>query len=150
MEPVENDIDGLISTLDEIKKGHQIATSLLDETGMNGCTRIKKNVDTALQLPSHYVVTKGRPKVLHFALEVTKDADLEESEMSVIETEDINDASDSANTVPTNNTQDGIEDLEVMLRLCFQSKDILEEAKLDGSYSTRVEMMKDKHKKKFC
>ena len=68
--------------------------------------------------------------------------------MSMIETEEMNDASDSANTVPNNVTQDGIEDLEVMLRLCSQSKDILEGAKLDGSHSTCVEMMEDEHKKK--
>ena len=62
MEPVDNDNDGLISMLDESKKGHQIAISLLGETGMNGYTRIKNHIDTALQLPSYYMVTKGRPK----------------------------------------------------------------------------------------
>ena len=72
-----------------------------------------------------------------------KDIDLEESEMSIIETEDINDTSDSTNTVPTNITQDGTEDLEEILRLCSQSKDILEGAKLNGSYSTYIEMMED-------
>ena len=117
---------------------------------MNGCTRIKNHIDAELQLPSCHMVTKGRPKALPFALEVMKDIDLEESEMSMIETEDINDASDSANTVPTNVTQYGTDDLEVILRLCSQSKNILEGGKLDGSHSARIEMMEDKHKKKAC
>ena len=145
MEPVENDNDGLISMLDESKKGHQIAISLLGETGMNGYTRIKKHIDTALQLPSYYMVTKGRPKVLPFTLEVMKDIDLEESKMSIIETEDINDTSDITNTVPTNIT-DGTEYLEAVLRLCSQSNDILEGAKLDGNYSKYIAMMENKHK----
>ena len=41
MEHLENDDDGLINMLDENKKGHQIAISLLGKTGMNGYTRIK-------------------------------------------------------------------------------------------------------------
>ena len=111
MEPIKNDADGLTSTLVESKKGHQIDTSLLGETGMIRCTRIKKYVGAAVQLPSCCVVAKGRPKVLPFVLEVMKDVDLEKSEMSIIETEDVNDTSDSTHTFPTNVTQDRTEDL---------------------------------------
>ena len=68
--------------------------------------------------------------------------------MGIIKTEDINDTSDTTNTIPTTITQDGTEDLEKILRKYSQSKDIIVGAKLDRDYRIYIELMEEKHKKK--
>ena len=153
MVPIDDDNDGLINVLDENKKGHQIAISLLGETGVSGYTRIKKYVDAAVQLPSYYMITKGRPKVLPLAITVMKNIDMiEERENAIIESDDINDttnySSTTTNTTPTAILTDGTDDLEEALRQCSQSKDILEGAKLEGDYSKYINLLEDKHKRK--
>ena len=71
MEPIPSDKDGLINELDENKKSHALAVTLLQETTRNGYTSIiRKKINSSLgndnevDLHSFYKITKNRPTIL--------------------------------------------------------------------------------------
>ena len=61
--PIENDSEGVISRLDEKNKKHKLAITLLGETTTRGYQRLRNSIATYTDLPSYYMMSKGRPKM---------------------------------------------------------------------------------------
>lgn len=61
--PVDNDSEGLITTLEESNDTHKLAIALLCGSSESGYSRLRHTVESFASLPSYYMLTKDRPKV---------------------------------------------------------------------------------------
>ena len=62
--PIENDTEGVISKLDEKNEKHKLAITLLGETTTRGYQRVRNSIATYTDLPSYYMISKDRPKMI--------------------------------------------------------------------------------------
>ena len=139
--PVENDNDGLINELDEKKKEHMLAISLLGITSEKGYNRMKKNLKGVARIPTFKKITENRPTVVPVEYPILKQFDcdgssgvLEDSTKLIPIYDDIKIKVDEYNT-----------ELDVVLRATSNNEDMSTGAKIEGGYERHIELMEKKH-----
>ena len=138
--PVENDSEGLINELDENKKEHKIAISLLCETTRRGYERMRHSMDEFVKLPSYHIVTKDRPKIVPLLIHPMEAID------SDVHSDNGNgDGGENAGFLNYEEMQYPDEyQLEIALRRLSQQKELIG-AKIDGGYAEYMNLMVNKH-----
>ena len=138
--PIGEDRDGgLITTLNNKKREHQLAISLLGEMSANGFERVRKNLEDFTSLPSYYDLKKGRPKVVPIVYKKMDTFD------SVVDDGSGDDGNgdvmldmDEMNRVPEEY------ELEMLVRR-LANEEQLDAAKIDGDYQRYIELLEKKH-----
>ena len=141
MAPVEDDEEGLIEELDKEKKSHKLAISLLGELSGNGYERVRKTMDDLMDLPSYKMLKKKRPSIssLEFVKlnsfdsceEVGGNGDGRDDNTVFLDMEEMNRVPDEY-------------ELELLLRR-LAAQERLDGAKIDGDYSTYIQLLENKH-----
>jgi hypothetical protein len=76
--PIHNDRDGFIINLNNNnnnKAEHRLAIVLMGETTSTGYVKVKKILKHDIDVPSMYIMTKDRPKVIPITFDVMKHLD---------------------------------------------------------------------------
>ena len=60
LDPLEDDVNGHITTLDETKEDHKLAITLLGHTSKNKYTKIHKSLKDNHPIPSYHMITKDK------------------------------------------------------------------------------------------
>ena len=133
--PIENDAEGFISKLDEEKKSHKLAISLLGETTTRGYERLRSSIANYTELPSYYKITKDRPTIVPIDIRPICAFD---DDSAVVDFDDMQ---------QYHHIENEEYELEVALRNISErsEKDKLDGAVIEGEYEDYVRMLEEKH-----
>ena len=131
--PIPNDTEGLIEELNIKNKQHQLAIALLGETSRNGYYRLRSKIKDFTGLPSYNKLVMSRPNISSISFDLLRrEGEGEETTPAIIDT--------------------GNEELDLTLALRMTSQNAnsnqIHGAKIDGSYSDYIKLMKTKHQRK--
>ena len=140
VEPIDGDVDGLITKLNDNKD--ELAIAILGETSENGYNRIRRKHTTS-KLPTYCSITSPQPEVEDLSMNVSCPCNnfVSLNDIDIDVTTEVIDgmALESVN----------LEEEEALLKTAEVSTgEHLEGAKLKGNYCDYVTLMQDKTKRK--
>ena len=138
MDPLEDDANGHIRTLDETKEDHKLAITLLGHTSKNKYTKIHKSLKDHHPIPSYHMITKDkRPPISEVKFSLSSSIDY-----SNIQETDF-DSTQQSTSLRTSSISN--EDEETMVILKGSKNNNIEGAKIDGGYRKYLDLPMKKH-----
>ena len=143
---IESDKEGNTNEIDLLdKQGAEVAVSLLGKpNNRNGYTRLKYQLNSFVDLPSYYILTKNRPAIVPIQLKLrlfdSSDLCVTPNEVGIVE------ARPEGSEMLNNEVPAHLEEEQALIR-SSQVKDTIEGAKIEGGYVKYIELLDAKHQK---
>ena len=136
--PVENDAEGLITTLDKDNSTHKLAIALLCGSSETGYERLRHSVESFTTLPSYHILTKDRPAIFPLNFQVATHSNAEEG-TTIPSIEGI--------TVTNDESRSEADIHELVLRQSSLNTASIYGAVVEGGYSHHIDLLVSNHHK---